>query len=52
MPDYALMNQLLYEGNAVEVKSMTEEALEKIVLEKDIKLFRNIHSEVIFMLYF
>ena len=27
MPDYALMNQLLYEGNAARVKAMTEEAL-------------------------
>src|ERR1700691_1308607 len=27
MPDYALMNQLLYEGNAAEVERMTREAL-------------------------
>src|SRR5580698_2385879 len=27
MPDYALMNQLLYEGNAVEVERLTKEAL-------------------------
>ena len=27
MPDYALMNQLLYEGNANEVERMTKEAL-------------------------
>ena len=27
MPDYALMNQLLYEGKAKQVKEMTEEAL-------------------------
>lgn len=27
MPDYALMNQLLYEGKAPEVRAMTEEAL-------------------------
>ena len=29
MPDYALMNQKLYEGKAPEVKSMTEAALEE-----------------------
>ena len=29
MPDYALMNQLLYEGKAPNVKTMTEEALEE-----------------------
>jgi len=27
MPDYALMNQLLYEGNAGEVERLTKEAL-------------------------
>ena len=27
MPDYALMNQLLYEGNANEVERLTKEAL-------------------------
>src|ERR1700691_2566578 len=27
MPDYALMNQLLYEGNASEVERLTKEAL-------------------------
>jgi 5-methyltetrahydrofolate--homocysteine methyltransferase len=27
MPDYALMNQLLYEGNAAKVKELTEQAL-------------------------
>jgi hypothetical protein len=27
MPDYALMNQYLYEGNANEVERMTKEAL-------------------------
>ena len=29
MPDYALMNQLLYEGKAADVKRLTEEALAK-----------------------
>jgi 5-methyltetrahydrofolate--homocysteine methyltransferase len=29
MPDYALMNQLLYEGKAPDVKAMTEQALEE-----------------------
>lgn len=29
MPDYALMNQLLFEGNQAEVKSLTERALEE-----------------------
>ena len=27
MPDYALMNQYLYEGNAREVEQMTKDAL-------------------------
>lgn len=50
MTDYALMNQLLYEGNAVEVKSMTEQALEagrpvKEVLEDGLIAAMNVVGE-------
>ena len=50
MPDYALMNQLLYEGQAAEVKSMTEQGLEegrpvKEVLEEGLIAAMNVVGE-------
>jgi len=36
MPDYSLMNQMLYEGKAAEVKEMTELALEEGMVVEDI----------------
>ena len=36
MPDYALMNQLLYEGKAPQVKEMTEQALAEGVAVEEI----------------
>mgnify|MGYP001344766660 CR=1 FL=1 len=36
MPDYALMNQFLFEGKAKEIERMTKEALEEGCLLKDI----------------
>ena len=36
MPDYALMNQLLYEGNAKEVAAMTEAAIAEGITPQEI----------------